>query len=69
MAVNNARSMNQDMLLGSQVDGQVKVLSPDRGGDVDLAAAHERANQLQAQYSIADMFHTYSDYCNCSSCS
>lgn len=68
MAVNNSRSMNADLRLGSQVDGQVKVLAPDRGGNVELIHAHERASQLQPQYSISDMFHTYSEYCMCSSC-
>lgn len=67
MAINSARSMNQDLYLGSQVDGRFKTLTPDRGGEVDETAVRDRAWQLQAQYAITDMGHSYA--CTCPSCS
>lgn len=68
MAVNSSRSMNQDFRLGGQIDGKVKVLAPDRGGVVDESSVEIRAHQLQPQYNIADMYHTYAENCRCSSC-
>lgn len=69
MAVNDSRSMNADLVLGSRVDGRVKVLDPDRGGNVEYGAMTERAQQLQPQYNIAHNFHTYAEYCTCAYCS
>lgn len=68
MAVNNFRSMNADLILGSQVDGQIKVLDPDRGGSVEYDFVTDRADHLQPQYNIAHNFHTYAEYCTCSYC-
>lgn len=69
MAVNDSRSMNADLMLGYQVDGQIKVLDPDRGGDVEYDAVMERAQRLQPQYNLAHNFHTFAEYCTCAYCS
>ena len=59
MAVNESRSMNQDLRLGV-VDGKYKSLTPDRGGEVDPTAAVKRMHEVSAsfptgeQYSITD---------------
>lgn len=66
MAVNSARSMNQDLYLGSQVDGFLKTWSPDRGGEVEEQALAERAQNLQSQYGVAHMGHSFA--CSCSNC-
>jgi hypothetical protein len=68
MAVNDYRSMNADLVLGSQVDGRVKTLDPDRGGDVDYDSVMERAQHLQPQYNMAHNYHTYAENCTCSYC-
>lgn len=62
MAVNSARSMNQDLYRGSQIDGRVKTLSPDRSA-TEQAALVQRATDLQAQYNISDMRHPYGCPC------
>jgi hypothetical protein len=68
MAVNTSRSMNADLLLGSRIDGAVKTLFPDRGGDIEQEHATQRASELQPQYNVAHNFHSYSDYCTCPDC-
>lgn len=65
MAVNTSRSMNQDLYFGSQVDGRMKTLTPDRGGDVEQQSPMLRARDLQAQYNITDMGHTFNSGCSC----
>ena len=54
MAVNSSRSMNKDLQHGLN-DGLFKSLSPDRGGEVEMQAIHERAMMLQAQYDMNDI--------------
>lgn len=54
MAVNDSRSMNNDLHLGVN-DGRLKNLTPDRGGQVDASHASIRSGLLQAQYDITDM--------------
>jgi len=46
--------MNADLRLGVD-DGAFKSLAPDRGGEVDMKAIHERALLLQPQYDINDL--------------
>jgi hypothetical protein len=53
MAVNESRSMNNDLMLGA-TDGKFKSLTPDRGGVVDPTAATLRANELQMQYNVEE---------------
>jgi hypothetical protein len=53
MAVNNTRSMNEDLQAGIH-DGCCKNLSPDRGGSVELHDLYERYATLQQQYGITD---------------
>lgn len=53
MAVNDSRSMNQDLKMGVR-DGKFKCLTPDRGGEVEELAPKVRQMQLQPQYNIAD---------------
>ncbi len=53
MAVNETRSMNGDLQKG-QVDGLLKGLAPDRGGEVETANTMERAAMLQRQYNVTD---------------
>jgi len=62
MAVNSARSMNQDLYIGSKVDGRMKTLTPDRSA-TETEVPRQRATQLQPQYNIADMGHSYSCPC------
>lgn len=54
MAINDSRSMNQDLHSGLN-DGRLKSLTPDRGGQVDESNVGVRAGLLQAQYNITDM--------------
>jgi hypothetical protein len=54
--------MNQDLYRGSQIDGRVKTLSPDRSA-TEQAALVQRATDLQAQYNISDMRHPYGCPC------
>lgn len=54
MSVNNSRSMNLDLQKGLN-DGAFKSLSPDRGGEVEMQAIHERASLLQPQYDMNDI--------------
>jgi hypothetical protein len=51
MAVNESRSMNQDLVRGAG-DGKFKSLTPDRGGEVDPTASAVRQSVLQVQYNI-----------------
>lgn len=67
MAVNNTRSMNADLQQGL-ADGQIKTLTPDRGGTVEVQAVHERAISLQSQYSISDHMHAFAQGCQCAEC-
>lgn len=53
MAVNESRSMNNDLRRGA-TDGKFKNLTPDRGGDVDPTAVTIREQELQVQYNITD---------------
>lgn len=54
MAVNDSRSMNNDLHSGAN-DGRLKNLTPDRGGQVDENHASVRSGLLQAQYNVTDM--------------
>jgi len=54
MAVNQSRSMNDDLHSGVN-DGRLKSLTPDRGGVLDMAEVTTRANLLQTQYGMADL--------------
>lgn len=63
MAVNTSRSMNQDLYFGSQVDGRMKTLSPDRS-TTEEDAPMQRAHDLQPQYNITHMGHTFNP-CAC----
>lgn len=54
MATNNSRSMNVDLQHGLN-DGTFKSLAPDRGGEVEMQAIHERAMMLQPQYDVNDI--------------
>lgn len=51
MAVNESRSMNQDMSQGKN-DGKYKWLSPDRGGEVDFTNITRRARELPWHYGL-----------------
>ena len=51
MAVNESRSMNQDMTQG-QWDGKYKYLSPDRGGEVDMTNVSTRSRELPWHYGL-----------------
>ena len=51
MAVNESRSMNNDLRLGAN-DGKFKNLTPDRGGEVEMESVIERASVLQPQYNV-----------------
>lgn len=54
MAVNNSRSMNNDLHSGLN-DGRLKSLTPGRGGDLDKDPnVMVRSGQLQAQYNVTD---------------
>lgn len=53
MAVNETRSMNNDLSLGAK-DGKFKSLTPDRGGDVDPTDATVRQMEVQAQYGLVE---------------
>jgi hypothetical protein len=53
MAVNDSRSMNNDLALGAK-DGKFKNLTPDRGGEVDATAPTYRAGVVQPQYGIVE---------------
>ena len=54
MAVNDSRSMNQDLQAGIK-DGLLKSLTPDRGGQVDETNVMYRAGLLQNQYNVTDL--------------
>lgn len=51
MAVNDSRSMNADLQLGI-IDGKVKNLTPDRGGEVEQEHVLQRRTELQQQYGV-----------------
>jgi len=51
MAVNETRSMNNDLRLGAN-DGKFKNLTPDRGGEPEMEHVIERATVLQPQYNV-----------------
>lgn len=53
MAVNDSRSMNQDLKMGAG-DGKFKCLTPDRGGEPEMLAPKVRQMQLQPQYNITE---------------
>lgn len=68
MAINSARSMNDDLYQGSN-DGMTKSLTPDRGGIVDLSNVVDRAGKLQAQYSITGFNKSFCQgTCSCGYC-
>jgi hypothetical protein len=54
MAVNESRSMNDDLHSGVN-DGRLKSITPDRGGVIDMAEVTVRANLLQTQYGMSDL--------------
>lgn len=54
MAVNETRSMNNDLLKGTN-DGMLKSLTPDRGGVVETDNVVARQSLLQTQYNIVDL--------------
>ena len=51
MAVNESRSMNQDMAQGKN-DGTYKYLSPDRGGEVDMTNVSTRSREQPWHYGL-----------------
>ena len=51
MAVNESRSMNQDLAQG-QNDGERKYLAPDRGGEVDMTNVSTRSRELPWHYGL-----------------
>jgi hypothetical protein len=51
MAVNESRSMNQDMAQGKN-DGFRKFLAPDRGGEVDMTNVATRSRELPWHYGL-----------------
>lgn len=53
MAVNESRSMNNDLRLGA-TDGKFKNLTPDRGGEVEEDKVAVRSQVLQPQYGILE---------------
>lgn len=55
MAVNDSRSMNNDMRLGS-TDGKFKCLTPDRGGDVDPTAAYARMEVTKSMFPTGETY-------------
>lgn len=60
MAVNETRSMNDDLQKGVN-DGLFKGLSPDRGGVVETPQLIERAATLQPQYNVTDVTYHLGD--------
>jgi hypothetical protein len=55
MAVNESRSMNNDMRLGA-TDGKYKSLTPDRGGEVDPTAATARMTVTKAMFPTGEVY-------------
>jgi hypothetical protein len=55
MAVNDIRSMNRDLKLGT-TDGKFKSLTPDRGGDVDPTHATRRMNEVKSPYPAGEVY-------------
>jgi hypothetical protein len=55
MAVNDSRSMNQDLKLGAR-DGAFKSLTPDRGGEVDPSHATYRMNSLKSSFPTGELY-------------
>lgn len=53
MAVNETRSMNNDLHSGIN-DGRLKSITPGRGGQVDTQYPTVRSKMLQTQYNITD---------------
>lgn len=53
MAVNEARSMNNDLKEGAN-DGKFKSLTPDRGGVAEEMEPMKRAQIVQPQYGIVE---------------
>lgn len=64
MAVNETRSMNQDMYLG-QCDGKHKSFTPSRGGVTEMDWPIERATTLQRQYNFTDFKTRMKPDCGC----
>ena len=54
MAVNETRSMNNDLHSGIN-DGRLKSITPGRGGEVELNFPYNRSKLLQTQYNVTDM--------------
>jgi hypothetical protein len=55
MAVNDSRSMNRDLKLGT-TDGKFKCLTPDRGGDVDPTHATKRMNEVKSLFPTGEVY-------------
>jgi hypothetical protein len=55
MAVNDTRSMNQDLRLGL-ADGKFKNLTPDRGGDVDPTHATARMTVTKSLFPTGETY-------------
>jgi len=61
MAVNETRSMNDNLAAGL-TDGVVKKIAPNRGGvDADVYAAEIRNEQLQRQYGALSYPNSHQD--------
>ena len=65
MAANFSRSMNKDLQAGVK-DGTLKSYTPDRGGEVEVDHAFERADDLQPQYGMSILGHPVG--CMCQYC-
>jgi hypothetical protein len=55
MAINDSRSMNQDLRMGAR-DGAFKCLTPDRGGEVDPTHATYRMNVTKSQFPTGELY-------------
>lgn len=49
MAINDSRSLTQDLLLGAG-DGSYKDLAPDRGGEIESAPLLHRQSELSPSF-------------------
>jgi hypothetical protein len=55
MAVNDSRSMNRDLRLGT-TDGKFKSLTPDRGGEVDPTSATARMAVTKSLFPTGEVY-------------
>lgn len=67
MTVNNSRSMNQDLQLGI-LDGRLKTILANRGGQVESHDFVNDMDSLSPQYGITDKVHHLVQGCGCPSC-